>query len=100
MENQPEKFELDVINEDAVVDVKIGYAFYMQMKALVMNLAKNFTPEQFQTMSQKIQKKESITDEKELEIALITALLVDIENNAKAQSKTSKKTFSAKDFAN
>lgn len=94
-----DKIQIDVIPQDAIIDLKVSGAFYLQLKALLFDLSKDFTPEKFLEISKNIKEQKPLETAQETFVVTMTALIVEIEKQAQSQSKTVKQDFDASDFA-
>lgn len=81
--------ELQTIKLNAIIDVQISQAYYVQLQNIIINLMKTLNPEQLKTTFKNIENNtnKSLLDET---LHLLSVLLVDIEINARNQDKLEK----------
>lgn len=78
--------ELQTVKLNAIIDVKISQAYYVQLQAIVISLIQNIKPE---VLKESIENIKNNTNKTLLDdvLRLLSDLLVDIEINARDQDK-------------
>lgn len=78
--------ELQTVKLNAIIDVKISQAYYVQLQAIVISLIQNIKPEVLKESIENIKNNANKTLLDDV-LRLLSDLLVDIEINARDQDK-------------
>lgn len=78
--------ELQTVKLNAIIDVKISQAYYVQLQAIVISLIQNIKPEILKESIENIKNNANKTLLDDV-LRLLSDLLVDIEINARDQDK-------------
>ena len=78
--------ELQTVKLNAIIDVKISQAYYVQLQSIVISLIKSLKPEELKESLKNIENNANKTLLDDV-LKLLSNLLVDIEINARDQDK-------------
>ena len=88
---------LDIIDENAVIDIQVNGAFYKRVQALFFSMMQGKEPEQINEIFQKIQNNQ-IDSETVAHVQTIVVLMREIEEQAKVQNKVTKSDVNPEDL--
>lgn len=79
------KVKYPSLPDDAIVNLRIVGTFYKALAQLVLALAQELTPDEYKKIVEKLKNMEPAANTKELNVMLVTALVIAIEQSAKEQ---------------
>jgi hypothetical protein len=87
-ETTPNMMKVESIPFESIVDIKVSGAYYASLQQVFMDLAMSKTEAEFKTVMEKLKTNEKPATRYEFHLHTLFSLIIEIENEAKAQKKT------------